>query len=347
MERYIDLLMELSNAFGPSGFEDEVRSLISQKVKALGYVYSVDRRGNLIAVKKGEGNHRVILDAHMDEVGFMVKFISKRGFIKLVPIGGYDERILPGHIVKFKAGNSFIEGVFSTLPPHVLTPEERNKVLKLDNLWVDVGAKSRDEVLKWGIKPGTPSVIHYAARKMGHRIMGKAFDDRAGCAVLLYLMEELKNIALPFDIVFAFATQEEVGLKGAQVIKEQYEGDVALIFEGTLATDIEDVPEHSMITKIGQGPALTLMDRSIIPSPKLLEFIENIARRNNIPYQYKMPGVGGTDGGAYGIKNMEISVIAVPSRNIHSPTSLVDIDDFVATLNLAKEVVLSLNEYLK
>jgi len=346
VDRYIELLMELSDAFGPSGFEDDVRELIINRISALGYSYTVDRRGNLIAIKKGEGNYRVIVDAHMDEVGFMVKYISERGFIQLVPIGGYDDRILPGHIVKFKTDGTFVEGVFSTLPPHVLTQEERSKPLKLDKLWVDIGANSKEEILKKGISPGTPGVIHYNSRKMGNKIMGKAFDDRAGCAVLLYLMEELKDVGLPYDIVFAFATQEEVGLKGAHVIKEQYEGDIALIFEGTLATDIEGVSEKSMITRAGFGPALTLMDRSVIPSHRLLRFIEKIAERNNIPYQYKMPGVGGTDGGAYGLKNMEVAVIAVPARNIHSPTSLIDVNDFTATLTLAKEVILALPEYL-
>ena len=347
MEKYIKLLMNLSDAFGPSGFEEDIRDLIKERIRGLGYTYSVDRRGNLTATKKGNGNYTVIVDAHMDEVGFMVKYISERGFIQVVPIGGYDERILPGHIIKFKINNDFVEGVFSTLPPHVLSPDERQKPLKLDKLWVDVGVSSRKEVLKMGIKQGTPGVIHYPSRKMGNSIMGKAFDDRAGCAVLLYLMEELKDVNLPYDIVFAFAVQEEVGLRGAEVIKEQYKGDIALIFEGTLATDMEGVPEKSMITQVGKGPALTLMDRSVIVSQKLLRFIEHVAETHNIPYQYKMPGVGGTNGGAYARKNTEVAVIAAPSRNIHSATSLINVLDFENTLKLAKEVMLSLHEYIE
>ncbi len=347
LESYVKVLMELSDLFGPSGFEDDVRSYIEDRIKDLGYTYKKDRRGSLVSFKEGKGEYTVLLDAHMDEVGFMVKYISERGFIKLVPIGGYDDRILPGHIVTFKSGDKFVQGVVSTLPPHVLTPEERQKPLKLKNLWVDIGANSKSEVLSMGIKQGTPAVIHYPARIIHRKILGKGFDDRAGCATLLYLMETLKDVTLPYNVIFVFATQEEVGLRGAQVVKEYYEADVALIFEGTLATDIEGVSEKDMITRMGMGPALTLMDRSVIPSRKLLEFIEETARRHNIPYQYKMPGVGGTDGGAYAIKNTEVAVIATPARNIHSPTSLIDMDDYVATLNLAREVMLSLGEYFK
>ncbi len=339
--------MELSDLFGPSGFEDDVREYIVEKVKDMGYMHKIDKRGNLIAFKEQKSDYTVMLDAHMDEVGFMVKYISERGFIKLVPIGGYDDRILPGHIVTFKSGENYIQGIFSTLPPHVLTQEERQKPLKLHNLWVDVGADSKKEVLDMGIRQGTPAVIHYPSRMLKDKILGKAFDDRAGCAVLLYLMEEFKDTKLPYNAIFVFATQEEVGLRGAQVVKEYYDPDVVLIFEGTLATDIEGVSERDMITRMGNGPALTLMDRSVIPSRKLTNFIEKIAEKHGIPYQYKMPGVGGTNGGAYAIKNTEVAVIATPARNIHSPTSLIDVNDYVSTLNLARELLVELGEYFK
>ncbi len=343
----VKTLMELSNLFGPAGFEDDVRSYIIDKVKETGYEYKTDKRGNLIVYKKGEGEYTVILDAHMDEVGFMVKYISERGFIKVVPIGGYDERILPGHIITFKTKNGFVEGIFSTLPPHVLSPEERQKPLKLKDLWVDVGADSKKEVLSLGINQGTPGVIYYPARTINGKVMGKAFDDRVGCAVLLYLIETLKDVSLPYNVLFVFATQEEVGLRGAQVVKEYYNPDLVLVFEGTLATDIEGVAEKDRITQMGKGPALTLMDKSVIPSRKLLTFIESIAEKYNIPYQYKMPGVGGTDGGAYAIKNTEVAIIATPVRNIHSPTSLLSTSDFESTLNLATKVLLNLKEYFK
>ncbi len=348
---WISSLRRLSDAFGVSGFEDEVRDEIKTLVSP--YVDSMwdDTLGNLFAVRKGKGNFTVMLDAHMDEVGFMVKWIDEKGYLRFSPIGGWDPRVIPGHRVEImtRSGEKRY-GVIGSAPPHILTEEERKKPIPLDKMFIDVGAASREEVVEMGIRIGDPLTIHYPFMELhSGYVTGKAFDDRAGCAVMVETARRLVDEELDVDVVFAFVIGEEVGLRGARTAAYQIDPDLAIALEGTIGADMPGVPEESQPVRLGRGPAITVADRSIIVSRKLITALEQVADDEAIPYQYKLPTYGGTDAGAIHVTRAGIlsGVVSVPCRFIHSPTSTMRLNDFENTVRLMRSFISRIPEVLE
>lgn len=303
----------------------------------------VDALGNVLAFKRGTGRQRlrVMLDAHMDEIGLMVVGydVDGHGFLKVRSVGGIDPRLLPGTLLQ--VGPERIPGVIGIKPIH-LFEEKDKRVLKLKELVVDIGAKDKDEAKK--LAPvGTYAT--FATRfctlseslGLGPTVTGKAFDDRAGCAVLVEL---LQGERFRFDLHAAFTVQEEVGLRGAQVAAYAIDPDCAFAFEGTIADDIpKDKKDVSPTTELGKGPAITVMDRSFIADRRLVRLLTGTAEELDIPYQIKQPGIGGTDAGAIhqtreGVPSV---TVAVPCRYIHSPVALLSLDDFNNTVRLMRE----------
>jgi endoglucanase len=332
----VEKLERLSNAFGVAGFEDEVREVILDMVSPYVDSWEVDPLGNLIC-SRGEGE-TVMLDAHMDEVGFMVRWIEEDGFLRLSPLGGWDARILLGHriTVRTRGGEKRL-GVIGAAPPHILKEEERKRVVPLEDLFVDVGARSRAEAEELGIHLGDPATIHYPFQEIREGyVTGKAFDDRAGCLVAIEALRLLSREELPYRLVVNFAVCEEGGLRGAKAAAYRIAPKLALALEGTIGADFPGVPQAKQPVRLGQGPAITLADRSIIVSPRLVRFLEEIAEAEDIPYQYKLPAYGGTDAGAIHTERGGIlaGVISVPCRYIHSPVSTLLLSDLEATLRL-------------
>ncbi|MBC7097519.1 M42 family metallopeptidase [Candidatus Bipolaricaulota bacterium] len=331
-----DKLGKLSDAFGVAGFEDEVREVIRDMMSPYVDLCELDPLGNLTC-SLGEGEP-VMLDAHMDEVGFMVRWIEDDGFLRLTPLGGWDERILPGHqlVILTREGKKRL-GVIGVAPPHILKEEERKRVIPLEDLFVDVGARSRAEAEELGIRVGDPATIHYPFREIrpGY-VTGKAFDDRAGCLVAIEAVRALAGERLPYRLVVNFAVCEEGGLRGAKVAAYRIAPRLALALEGTIGADFPGVPPAKQPVRLGQGPAITLADRSIIVSPRLVRFLEETAREEKIPYQYKLPAFGGTDAGAIHLERggSLAGVISVPCRYIHSPVSTLLISDLEQTIRL-------------
>jgi len=344
--RSIDLLRELSDAFGVSGFEEEVRRQIQKRIVPYVDEVTVDPLGNLHAIRHGSDERVLMLDAHMDEVGFMVKWIDDRGYLRFTPIGGWDERIIPGHrvVIVTREGNKHT-GVIGTAPPHILDPEERKKPIPIEKMFIDVGATSRQEVADMGIRIGDPLTIHYPFTELhdGY-VTGKAFDDRAGCAVLLETAHRLADVDLPMTTVFAFVFGEEVGLRGARTAAYRIKPTVALAVEGTIGADMPGVPEESQPVRLGQGPAISVADRSIIVSRRIIEALESVAEEETIPYQYKLPTYGGTDAGAIHLSRGGVlaGTVSVPCRFIHSPTSCLRLNDLENTVRLVTGFVHSL-----
>jgi len=339
------LLQELSDAFGVSGFEDEVRDLIQKRITPYVDEVLIDPLGNLIATRKGKDERVLMLDAHMDEVGFIVKWIDEKGYLRFAPLGGWDDRIVPGHRVEIltRSGEKRY-GVIGAAPPHILTAEERSRPIPLEKMFVDIGATSRQEAADFGIRIGDPFTIHYPFAEL-HRgyVTGKAFDDRAGCAVLLEIARRLAETELPMTTVFAFVFGEEVGLRGAKTAAYRIKPDLAVAFEGTIGADMPGVPDESQPVRAGRGPAISIADRSIIVSRKLIEALEAIAEDQAIPYQYKLPTYGGTDAGAIHLTRGGVlaGVVSVPCRFIHSPISTLRLNDFENTVRLATGFVQS------
>ncbi len=326
-----DLLQSLSDAFGPPGFEDDVRDALREIVEPLADEIRVDALGNLIATRHGRGERVLMLDAHMDEIGLMVSYIEETGFLRFATLGGWDARVIPSHGVTIQtdSGES-VHGVVGTPPPHILSAEDRKKPFDLEELFIDVGANSRDDVEQMGIRTGSPAVIHYPFRRMSHPfVTGKALDDRAGCTVLVRTLQALQDETLDVTLVANFAAFEEVGLRGARTAAFSIEPDVALALEGTVAADVPGIEDARVPTRLGQGPALTVADRSLIASPRLLRFTQDVASDEGIPCQLKTPPSGSTDAAAIQQSRGGVlaGVISVPCRYIHSPFSILNLED--------------------
>lgn len=328
------ILKELSEAFGVSGNEGDVRAVVLGAVREHVDEVKVDALGNVLAFKRGTGRQRmrVMLAAHMDEVGLMVVGYDNDGFLRVRSVGGIDPRVLPGTLLQ--VGPERISGVIGVKPVHLLK-ENGDKVAKLEDLVVDIGAKSKDEAQK--LAPlGT--YVTFATRfcELGPTVSGKAFDDRAGCAVLVEL---LRGERFRFDLHAAFTVQEEVGLRGARVAAYAIEPDCAFALEGTIADDIPRDKDVSHTTELGQGPAITVMDRSFIADRRLVRLLTSTAEELGIPYQIKQPGIGGTDAGAIHLTREGVPsvTVAVPCRYIHSPVALLSLDDFNNTVRLMRE----------
>jgi len=332
------LLQELSDAFGISGFEDDVRERIAEHIRPYVDEITVDPLGNLLARRNGADPRVLMLDAHMDEVGFMVKWIDNNGYLRFAPIGGWDDRIVPGHRVEIHCRDGSVRlGVIGTAPPHILSAEDRKKPIAMEDMFIDVGATSDNDARAMGIRIGDPLTIHYPFVELrdGY-VTGKAFDDRAGCAALIQTAERLADVDLPMTTVFSFVFGEEVGLRGARTAAYTVDPTLAIAVEGTIGADMPGVPEDRQPVRLGKGPALSVADRSIIVSRAVLGALENTAEAKSIPYQYKLPTYGGTDAGAIHLSRggVPAGVVSVPCRFIHSPISTLRIDDFDAVVRL-------------
>ena len=327
------LLKKLTEACGVSGNEGEIRDIIIEEIKPYVDDIKVDRLGNIIAIKKGkEGYPKVMLAAHMDEVGLMVKSIDENGFIKFAKVGGIDERILVSKQVLI--GKDKIPGVIGAKAIHLQEPEEKTIPLNIKQLYIDIGAKTKEEAEKI-VKKGDYIAFNSEYIEFGKNLIkAKALDDRAGCAVLISLLKEEYDI----NLYGVFTVQEEIGLRGAEVAAYRVDPDLAIVFEGTLCSDITEVPESQHITKLGKGPAISLMDSYTIFPKELNKRIYETAVENNVSVQYRQPSPGGNDAGAIHITKEGIlsAALSVPCRYIHSPSSVMSLDDFENCKKLAK-----------
>ena len=336
------LLKELSEAVGVSGKEDAVRKIILQAIEGHVSDIQLDPLGGISARKAGteSGRPRVMVAAHMDEVGFMVTGVDSDGLLRFTSIGGLDDRILPG--LRVRVGDNQLPGCI------IWTPIHKNKdqnVVKMKSLRIDIGATGKDNGSSQA-KPGDRIAFDTRYMEIGEKVLrGKAFDDRVGCSLLV---DVLQADAYAVDVLAAFTVQEEIGLRGALVAAQRLEPDVALVLEGTTANDLpnpmamaDDDTDINPTCRMGGGPALTLMDRSMIVNPRLLDFVRATAESIGIPFQYKTQLGGGTDGGAIHMANggRPTAVISMPCRYIHSPISLLHRDDYAHTLKLVQALL--------
>jgi endoglucanase len=326
------LLEQLSNARGVSGNETEVRDILIDAIKSRVDDYRVDVLGNLIAHKKAKGarnktNLRVMLAAHMDEVGLMIVYIETNGYLRFRPVGGIDPRVLLSKVVLI--GKDKVPGVIGVKPIHLLKQKEREQVLDVESLTIDIGAKSREEAERW-VKLGDYATFATTFGEMGDGILkGKALDDRVGCATLAEILKH----DYPFDVYGVFTAQEEVGARGARTAAYAIEPHFAFALEGTVCDDSPKTKDISPVTRVGGGPAITFMDNSMISDRRLVDLLIETAKENRLPYQFKAAVAGGTDAGRIHITKEGVPsvAVAVPVRYIHSPVSLLSRQDFENT----------------
>ena len=328
-----ELLQQLTETAGIAGNEIEVRRLIRDLVADHVDEWRVDSMGNLIALKKGSGDSdmRVLVDAHMDEVGLMVTGIDRDGTCKFHPVGGVGDRAVLGKVVQ--VGPKKITGVVGARPIHLLKRGQRNSVVKMDSMRIDIGAKSKDEVVK-KVKLGDAVTFVTGYEEIGNMAIGKAFDNRAGCAALIEL---LRGEAYPFTLIAAFTVQEEIGLRGAGIAAYSVKPDMALVLECTPAYDLPNERDVSPNVVLGRGPSIYVMDRSTIQDPRLVAHITSTAAKHGIPYQIRQPGGGGTNTAAIQRKSggIPVATIATPARYVHSPVSMINLTDFANVIKLA------------
>jgi endoglucanase len=333
---------KLSSLIGVSGHEQDVSNFILDEIETndLADKAWIDALGNVLVIKEGKNkDNRILLDAHIDEIGFMVSHVERNGFLRFILIGNWDTRILLGQsvIVKSNTGQKF-RGIIGSKPPHLTTEEERKKQIKASDMYIDMGMMSDEEVINNNITIGVVGTLSCPFVDFPNgMVRGKAFDDRTACNVLLHLMMILKDQGQPNDTVrFNFAAQEEIGRSGAITGTYILKPTMALAIENTTAADVPGIPESQIPVYIGKGPAITLADLSIISHPKVNERITENARYEKIPFQYKKPMYGRTDAGMIQLSRSGIpsSVISVPCRYIHSPTSLLKLEDIYETIRL-------------
>jgi endoglucanase len=320
-------LRELSEAVGVSGAEEAVRDLIVDQIRDYVDDLRVDALGNLLAVRRGTGqmNLRVMAAAHMDEVGLMVMGFDSDGLIRFSAIGGLDARILPG--TRVLVGPDKAPGVVLWAPIHLNKAEN---TVSIEKLRVDIGAANRD-MAQNAAEIGDRIAFASPFDDLGPTVRGKALDDRAGCASLISLIQ---GDPFPFDLQVAFTVQEEVGLRGARVAAQYFEPDLAFVLESTACHDLPqdpDEPDQTTITRLGGGPAITVVDRSMISDPRLVRHLVRVAEAEGIPCQFRSPQyAGGTDAGAIHLTGPGVPsiVVANPCRYLHAPYSIMSVSDF-------------------
>ncbi len=343
----VDVLEKLSNANGVTGREDQVRDLMKKFLKP--YVDEVreDRLGNVIAVKKGNKDApTVMLAAHMDEVGLMVKNITKKGFLQFAKIGGIDDRILFAQKVIVHTDKGSLTGVMSSKPIHIQKEEERKKVIEADDLFIDIGAKDKKEAQKMGVRVGDVASFDTKFARIGKDVVvGKAFDDRVGCSMMIEVMRRLQKVDCN---IYAVGTiQEEVGLRGATIAAFQIAPDVGIALESTVAGDTPGVSEGEAPAKVGEGPVLTVADAGLIAHPKVLRLLIDSAKEQKIPYQLETGIRGATDASKIALtrEGVPSGVISVPARYIHSPAALLNLGDVEKAVQLAVAAIEKIPKY--
>ncbi|MEM1981644.1 MAG: M42 family metallopeptidase [Candidatus Hadarchaeales archaeon] len=332
-----ELLERLSNAVGVSGREEEVAELVKAELQPFVDEIRRDTMGNLIGIKRGS-EPSCMLAAHMDEIGLMVKHIDERGFIRFVPLGGWFDQSLLNERVVFKTKKGPVYGVIGSKPPHLLEEEERKKPVKIENMFIDIGAKSEAEVKEAGIRIGSVAALDRQVRiLLNGRVTGKAFDNRAGLAVMI---EALKNTKTTSTVYAVGTVQEEVGLKGARTSAFGLEPTVAIALDVSLPGDYPGMEKKDSALEMGKGPSITVTDasgRGIIVSEKVLHWLTETAEKYGIPYQLDVAKGGTTDATAISLTKAGIptGVISVPTRYLHSGVETLDLSD----LKYASELV--------
>jgi len=331
------LLEILSNAHGVSGYEGNIRQIIEEEVSPYVDEISTDKMGNLIATKKG-GSPVVMLAAHMDEIGLMVKYVDDKGFARFTKTGGWFDQTLLNQRMIMHTENGPIYGVLGSKPPHAIKEEDKKKIINADDMFIDIGAKSKEDAEKLGVKTGTPVTSDIDFKPLGNDLVtGKAFDNRAGCAMLIVALRQMKDVKATVHAVFT--VQEEVGLKGAKTSAFKLNPDVALATDVTITGDHPGIEKKDSAIEMGKGPSITVSDadgRGIIVPESVLKWLKVAAESNNIPYQLEVGSGGTTDATAIHLTKDGIptGVLSIPTRYIHTPVSVLSMDDLEKSAEL-------------
>ncbi|MGQ9731325.1 MAG: M42 family metallopeptidase [Candidatus Zipacnadales bacterium] len=343
----LDLLKQITEVNGVPGYEARVAQVVEKYLR--GYCeIERDNLGSIICRHEGLAKGpKVMLAGHMDEIGFIVKHITDGGFIKFHNLGGWLDQVVLSQRVTIETSKGPVEGVIGAKPPHLTPPDERDKMVTLAKMFIDVGAKDRKQAQEqFGIQPGDPIVVFTPFTPLSNRkmLLAKAWDDRVGVALMVEAMKALAEAKHP-NVVYGVGTvQEEVGLRGAQTSVQAIAPDVGLVLESAIAGDVPEVDEEGH-TKLGAGVAIYVFEGSAIPNTRLRDLAIDLCRKHKIKHQVAFLGSGGTDAGRIHVhaRGVPCLVLGVPARHIHTPAGVIHADDYDAALKLTIELVKTLD----
>ena len=342
------LLRELTEAYGVPGYETPVRAVVRKYMEPLGEL-SQDKVGSLICQLEGTADSpKVMLAGHMDEIGFMVKYVTDSGFLKFVPLGGWFDQVLLGQRVVIGTSQGEVVGVIGARPPHLMNADERDKVVKKKDMYIDIGASSKAEVESAGVKPGDPVYprADFIPLAGGKTYLSKAFDDRVGVALSISVLRELQGKRPPNSVYAVATTMEEVGPRGATTSVRLVDPDVALVLESDIAGDVPGIQPEESSVKLGGGPTIVIFDARMIPNLKLRDLAYQVAQELEIPTQVSYLEGGATDGSVIHLHGTGVPtlVIGVAARHIHSHSAILHRDDYERAVRLVTGIVMRLDK---
>ena len=328
------LLKRISETPGAPGFETQIRNLISQEIEGLVDEMFIDSMGSLIGVRKGRESKRVMVAAHMDEISFIVTHVDDEGFIRFHPLGGFDPKTLTAQRV-IVHGREDVMGVMCSKPVHLMSSEEKNKMPQIRDYFIDTGRKPED--VQRLIEVGDPITRERELIVMGDCINGKSLDNRLSVYILIEVLKSLKGKQIPYDFYAAFTVQEEVGLRGAFNAAGHIDPDFGLGLDVTIAFDTPGAQPFEMVTRLGKGTAIKILDGSIICDSRMISFMKATSQKHQIPYQLEILPAGGTDTGAIqrqGNKGSIAGAISIPLRHVHQSIEMAHTADIEASIDL-------------
>ncbi|MET3506048.1 M42 family metallopeptidase [Halalkalibacter oceani] len=348
LDERLQMLKDLTDANGISGDEREVREVMTSYIQPYADEVTTDKLGSLVAKKVGQADGpKIMIAGHLDEIGFMVTSIDDKGFLRFQTVGGWWEQVMLAQRVTVMTKEGNIPGVIGSKPPHILPADVRKKPVDKKDMFIDIGASSKEEALEFGVRPGDSvvPVCEFTVMKNEKYLMAKAWDNRIGCAIAIDVMRELKDAKHPNTVYGVGTIQEEVGLRGARTSAHLIQPDIGFGIDVGIAGDTPGVTEKEALAKMGEGPQIVLYDASMISHKGLREFVTATADEHDIPYQYDSMAGGGTDSGAIHVTANGVPAlsITVATRYIHTHAAILHRDDYENTVKLLVEVIKKLD----
>ena len=339
------LLAQICKTPGAPGFEDKVRELVLKEIKPYVDEVEIDNLGNVYAIKRGKSDKRVMVGAHMDEIGFMVTFIDDNGFIRFHTLGGFDPKTLTAQRVIIH-GKKDIIGVMASKPIHVMTADERNKVAKLSDYFIDTGLPV--EEVKKLVTIGDPITREREFIEMGECVNSKSLYNRLAVFILIETLKNLKGKEIPHDLYGVFTVQEEVGIRGANVASLRIKPDFGFGLDTTIAFDLPGAAAHEKITELGKGTAIKIMDASTICDSRMVRYMKEVAERNKIKWQPEILTAGGTD--TAGIQRMTeggsiAGAVSIPTRHLHQVIEMAHKNDIQGSIDLLTACIQEMDQF--
>jgi endoglucanase len=341
----IKLLKEICETPGAPGFEQRIRKVVLRELNGLTDEVNIDNMGNVIAYKKGKANKKVMVAAHMDEIGFIVTHIDDQGFLRFHTLGGFDPKTLTAQRV-IVHGKKDLIGVMGSKPIHIMSQEERGKNVKIEDFFIDLGLPKK-EVEKY-ISIGDPITRERDLIEMGDNVNCKSIDNRISVFILIETIKKLKGAKLPYDLYAVFTVQEEVGIRGANVSSLQIQPDFGFGLDTTIAYDVPGAKPHECVTKLGEGAAIKIMDSSTICDYRMVDYMKKTADKHKIKWQPEILPAGGTD--TAGIQRMSAGgaisgAVSIPTRHIHQVIEMANKKDIQGAIDLLSACIKELDSY--